>query len=171
MQLWTRVHRPAFSQSATTVLHYFCTWLDCHAVTIYNNGQLIHRLHRCNYQSLFVDLPSLLFSACSCIKFYTDAQFLGPSYLLSVNTKMSYWCLNLNLLCPTTDWTLLADDTEGLLRGDFVPFLCIFWTELRYFVCRPTPDEAAQWRESLDKVLNNSCRCTYFPTHHKLSHN
>ncbi|XP_070764316.1 regulator of G-protein signaling 5-like isoform X3 [Enoplosus armatus] len=28
--------------------------------------------------------------------------------------------------------------------------------KLRCFVCRPTPEEAAQWRESLDRVLNNS---------------
>lgn len=34
-----------------------------------------------------------------------------------------------------------------------------------YFVCRPTPEEAAQWRESLERVLNNSCRCTHSPTH------
>lgn len=27
-------------------------------------------------------------------------------------------------------------------------------------MCRPTPDEAAQWREGLDRVLNNNCRCT-----------
>lgn len=26
---------------------------------------------------------------------------------------------------------------------------------------RPTPEEAAQWRESLDRVLNNSCKWTY----------
>lgn len=69
---------------------------------------------------------------------------------------------------------LLAHGTEGLLRVS-VETLCLssasFWTERRYFVCRPTPAEAAQWRESLDKVLNNSCRCTYFPTHDKLSQN
>lgn len=41
------------------------------------------------------------------------------------------------------------------------------------FPSRPTPEEAAQWRESLDRVLNNSCKCTYClrtlcenPTHH-----
>lgn len=32
-----------------------------------------------------------------------------------------------------------------------------------YFVRRPTPDEAAQWREGLEKVLNNDCMCICSP--------
>lgn len=32
-------------------------------------------------------------------------------------------------------------------------------------MCRPTPEEAAQWRESLDRVLNNSCTSTFSFTH------
>lgn len=127
MQLWTRVHRCAFSQSATTVLHYFCTWLDCHAITIYNNGRQMQL-------SVIVDLPSLLFFPCFCIKFYTEAHFLGPSYLLSVNTKMSYWYLNLNLLCPTTDWTywLMTPRAswESLGRLCAFPLRLLDWTEV-----------------------------------------
>lgn len=133
MQLWTRVHCFAFSQSATTILHYFCTWLDCHAMTIYNNGQLIHRLHRCIDQLLFVDLPSLLFFACFCIKFYTDAHVLGPSYLFSINTKM-FWYLNLNSLCATTDWTYwlmaLRASWESLGRLCAFPLHLLDWTEV-----------------------------------------
>ncbi len=33
----------------------------------------------------------------------------------------------------------------------------IKWINL-FVLFRPTPEEAAQWRESLDKVLSNSCK-------------
>lgn len=61
---------------------------------------------------------------------------------------------------------------EALLALGLRFTLFFFPTDLRCFcVHRPAPEEAAQWRESLDRVLNNSCRSTLYYTHSYSSSN
>lgn len=54
-------------------------------------------------------------------------------------------------------------DNRSVLHASFKGFkgsaLCVCDCVSCLFFCRPAPEEAAQWRESLDRVLNNSCRC------------
>lgn len=58
------------------------------------------------------------------------------------------------------------DRKESLLSLEISFTLFFLLTEKRCFCAhRPAPEEASQWRESLDRVLNNSCKSTLSVSH------
>lgn len=104
----------------------------------------------------------------------------GPDILIGVKLTGSFFCWWKyswqQRQMVASDFSISDKKKIHLYKSASDPLPCVLLQQESVCMCevkggkrktfsllpsRPTPEEAAQWRESLDRVLNNSCKWTY----------